>query len=308
MSMKRCCKHILAVFVLICAHFVSMGQVYVKASVDKNRILIGEPITLTLEAYVPLDQAVTWFNLDTIPHFEFLQRPARDTLESIEGKKITQVLTITSFDSGQWEIPQLELKVLKQSYFTDTLLIDVGFTPFDRNADYRDIKDIIDVLNPNTKYIPWVIAAAVIISLALVVYFLRKRNVETVVAKKELPRLSPYDEAMKALVDLRKKGLPQNGQVKWYYTELNDILRVFVFRKLNIATMERTNEELILQLRELNLSRDNFSKLAQALRMSDSVKFAKYQPGSDDNNNNYEIIQSAIQTLNSVDESGIRVV
>ena len=73
MSMKRCCKHILAVFVLICAHFVSMGQVYVKASVDKNRILIGEPITLTLEAYVPLGQAVTWFNLDTIPHFEFLQ-------------------------------------------------------------------------------------------------------------------------------------------------------------------------------------------------------------------------------------------
>ena len=65
--------------------------------------------------------------------------------------------------------------------------------------------------------------------------------------------------------------------------------------------MEKTNEELILQLRELNLSRDSFSQLAQALRMSDYVKFAKYQPGSEDNEKNYEIIQAAIQKLNTVE-------
>ena len=32
------------------------AQVYVKASVDKNQVVIGEPITLTLEAYIPLGQ------------------------------------------------------------------------------------------------------------------------------------------------------------------------------------------------------------------------------------------------------------
>jgi len=193
----------------------------------------------------------------------------------------------------------LELKVAKQSYYTDTLLIDVGFTPFDRQADYRDIKDIIDVNNPNTRYIPWIIGAAVLLSLALVIYILRQRKPGILQEQKELTKLSPFEEAMQALAALRQKGLPQNGQVKWYYTELNDILRVFVSRKLNIASMERTNEELILQLRELNLSKDSFSQLAQALRMSDYVKFAKYQPGTEDNQKNYEIIQSAIQTLNN---------
>ena len=301
-------KYILAISLLLTLHYGVIAQVYVKASVDKNNILIGEPITFTIEAYIPLGQQVTWFPLDTIPHFEFLKKSSRDTVESIEGKKITQVMAITSFDSGQWEIPQLELKVQKQSYYTDTLLIDVGFTPFDRDADYRDIKDIINVVNPNTKYIPWFISAAVLLSLGAVIYFLRKRKSETVAVKKESPRLSPYDEAMFALSELQKKGLPQNGQVKWYYTELNDILRIFVFRKLNIATMERTNEELILQLRQLNLSRDSFSQLAQALRMSDYVKFAKYQPGSADNEMNYKIIQSAIHTLNTVEASDIRVV
>jgi hypothetical protein len=299
--MKCSCKYIGAVIFLLTIHSFLTAQVYVKASVDKNKIVIGEPIGLTLEAYIPLGQQVTWFPMDTIPHFEFLKKARPDTLESIEGKKITQVTTITSFDSGQWEIPQLELKVLKQSYYTDTILIDVGFTPFDREADYRDIKDIIEVNNPDTKYIPWVIGAAVLVSLALVIYFLRKRKPVTAVTRKEPPKLSPYEEAMQALAELRKKGLPQNGQVKWYYTELNDILRVFVSRKLNIATMERTNEELILQLRRLNLSRDSFTRLAQALRMSDYVKFAKYQPGAEDNEKNYEIIQSAIQTLNTAE-------
>ena len=277
----------------------SHAQVYVKASVDKNVILIGEPVNLTLEAYIPLGERITWFPLDTIPHFEFLEKRKADTIESIEGKKITQLLTITSFDSGQWEIPQLELKVSRQSYYTDTLLISVAFAPMDPAEDYRDIKDIIQVINPDTKYIPWVIAALVFIALGVLAYILSKKRKAVVVEKKPVPALSPYDEAMNALAALRKKGLPQNGQVKWYYTELNDILRIFVLRKLSIATMERTNEELIIQLRSLNLSNEKFSQLAQALRMSDFVKFAKYQPGNDDNQRNFEIIHSAIQTLNN---------
>jgi len=297
--MKCSAKYLVTVIILITIHSFLTAQVYVKASIDKNSVLIGEPFTLTLEAYMPLGLPVTWFPLDTIPHFEFLKKPITDTIESIEGKKITQVITLASFDSGQWEIPQLELKVLKQSYYTDTLLIDVGFAPFDRESDYRDIKDIFEVINPDTKYIPWIISAAVLLSLGLVIYLLRKRKAGEIIEKKEVPKLSPFDEAMQALAALRLKGLPQNGQAKWYYTELNDILRIFVSRKLNIATMEKTNEELILQLRQVNLSKDSFARLAQALRMSDYVKFAKYQPDSVDNEKNYEIIQSAIQTLNT---------
>lgn len=297
--MKCSGKYIGALFLSLLIHSFLLAQVYVKASVDKNKLLIGEPVILTLEAYIPLGQQVTWFPVDTIPHFEFLKKSQLDTAESIEGKKITQVMTITSFDSGLWEIPQLELKVDKQSYYTDTLLIDVGFVPFDREADYRDIKNIIEVNNPDTRYIPWILAAAVLVSLALVIYIMRNRQSSAIEEKVEAPKLSPYDEAMQALATLRMKGLPQNGQVKWYYTELNDILRVFVSRKLNIATMERTNEELILKLRDLNLSKDSFSQLAQALRMSDYVKFAKYLPGNEDNEKNYKIIHSAIESLNN---------
>ena len=296
--MRRFYKNIIVFAVLIVAAVSSFGQVMVKASADRDKILIGEAINLSLQANFPLGEPVTWFPLDTIPHFEFINKGKIDTVESIEGKKLTQQLVITSFDSGRWEIPKLELRVGNKAYFTDTISIEVAFAPFDPAADYRDIKAIEEIVNPNTKYIPWVIAAVTLISLLLMIYLLRKPKRVATEERKPVHKLSPYDEAMQALAVLRKNGFVQNGQVKIYYTQLNDILRTFVLRKLNINTLEKTNEELIIQLKQLNMSGDFFTQLAQSLRMSDFVKFAKYQPGQSDNEKNFKTVEEAIKRLN----------
>ena len=115
-------------------------------------------------------------------------------------------------------------------------------------------------------------------------------------------KLTPYEEALQALEDLRGKGYVQNGQVKTYYSGLNDILRVFVLRKLKIASLEKTNEELIIRLREMPMDKDTFSQLATALRMADFVKFAKFQPDAKDNEQNLVIIRTAITKLNNIHE------
>ena len=107
---------------------------------------------------------------------------------------------------------------------------------------------------------------------------------------------------MKSMEELKKQKLPESGQTKLFYTKLNDILRLFVLRKLQIASLEKTNEELILQLRELNISREHFSHLAESLRMSDFVKFAKYLPAQNDNEQNFAIIESSIHILNKIEK------
>jgi hypothetical protein len=71
---------------------------------------------------------------------------------------------------------------------------------------------------------------------------------------------------------------------------------------MQIASMERTNEELILQFRQLNLTSEEFSRLAQALRIIDFVKFAKYLPGENDHRENLEIIRSSIELLNTIEK------
>ncbi len=87
-------------------------------------------------------------------------------------------------------------------------------------------------------------------------------------------KLSPYDEAVAALAELQKQRMSGNDPVKFYYFRLNDILKLFMLRRFQIASLEKTNEEMILQLKRMNLNPVHFSKLAETLRMSDFVKFA----------------------------------
>lgn len=299
--MKRGFTYFIAAFLFFMHCSEAFSQVQVRASVDKSRILIGEQIKLTLEAYVPLATPVTGFNPDTIPHFEYINVSAIDTTESIEGKKFSQVLTITSFDSGRWEIPQLEFIMAGQAYYTDTLGIDIAYISFDPSADYHDIKEIEEIINPYSRYIPWLIALLTVISIALVAYFLRARKkLAPVKIAQPIQKLSAYDEAMQSLAALQKKHLSENGYVKEYYTDLNNILRLFVFNKLDISTLQKTNDELIIQLKDIQLPKETFTQLAQSLRMSDFVKFAKFHPDANDNTQNFMIIQTAIQSLNKI--------
>jgi hypothetical protein len=299
--MKNFVNHIVLLACLCMGTNLVKGQVLAKASVDRDKILIGEPIKLTLDVRVPLGQTVTWFKLDTIPHFEFIDKGKGENKDDIDGKQMQQVLTITSFDSGSQVIPVMTIKVGDRNYYTDSIAIEVGYTADDLTKEYRDIKEIQEVEQPGwMAYIPWIIGAATLVALAIIVYLLRKPRKMAPPPQPEAPKLSPYQEAVQALDELRKQGWGQNGEVKIYYSRLNDILRVFIFRKLNIATLEKTNEELITQLRQVPMDRESFQQLVTALQIADFVKFARYQPDKNDNEKNFAVIQSAITTLNNI--------
>jgi len=50
----------------------------------------------------------------------------------------------------------------------------------------------------------------------------------------------------------------------------------------------------VIQLKSLNLNKEQFDKLSQSLRLSDFVKFAKYVPSNDDDRNAFSEIKNAI--------------
>jgi hypothetical protein len=121
----------------------AQSKTTVKARSDKQQILIGEQIILTLEADIPENEPIRFFDLDSIPHFEILSKEKIDTSNTGYGTVLKQVIHLTSFDSGHWVIPQLQLGT---QALTDSLPIDVGYTAsFDPNKPYHDIRDIIEV-------------------------------------------------------------------------------------------------------------------------------------------------------------------
>ena len=265
----------------------AQGGIYGKATLDKKKILIGEPLQLTIEAEIPGDAVIRFFNIDSIAHFEFLKHPVIDTISTSGGTRIRGVYTITSFDSGHWVIPSF---VLSEHIVTDSLPVDVGFSPFDPVQDYHDIKDIIPV-NPATNKPPWGWIAAGALLLGAVVYFLSKKK------KRQLPvpvvYIDPYEEAMKEL----EKTANHKPGTKEYYTKLVAVFRIYIFRKKGILSLQETTDDLISQLQSLKLDDELFQHLGQALMASDSVKFAKYIPLASDDIVIFNTIKKAIQAI-----------
>ena len=262
----------------------------VKATVNRTQILIGEPITLTLETDVPEHEPIRFFQLDSIPHFEFLNREKIDTVNTGSGTVLTQVMHITSFDSGHWVIPSMSLG---ENLATDSIPVDVGFSPFNPDSPYHDIKEIIEV-NPQEKkeQIEWwyIVAGAVALLLILVLVFRRKKKP---VAEVVQPPADPYKEAMEQLKRLQAEKV----DAKTYYSRLTDIFRVYVFEKKGIHSLQNTTHDLVAQLRGLNMPRDQFDQLEQGLMLSDFVKFAKYVPTPDNDKYVFDIIVRTIQQL-----------
>ena len=290
-------KAILFNLTVLFATLVSaQNKTTVKATVDRSQILIGEQIRLTLEADIPENEPIRFFQLDTLPHFEFLQKEKIDTSNTGSGTRLQQVILITSFDSGHWVIPMLPLG---EQAITDSIPVDIGFsTPFDPQQAYHDVKDIMEVKPPEEKkpdYKWWYIGGGALLLLIVLLYFLLRTKKKPVAVPVFQPPVDPFKEAMDKLEQLKQRKTDS----KQYYSELVDIFRVYVLKKKDIHSMQNTTEDLVRQLRGIGLGNDKYERLSGTLRLSDLVKFAKYIPSGQDDQ---EVFATVKQTIQSIEE------
>lgn len=267
----------------------AQGGSSVKASVSKNKILIGEPLELTVETYFSPESMKKATIIDTIPHFEFLEKPVMDTIDKNGGLHIKRIYKITSFDSGHWIIPSF---ILAGKIKSDTIGIDVVFSDFDPEQDYHDIKGIIETEPPEKNKQWWYIVGGVLLFSAALYFFLRKKKPAAVSVAYEKP-VDAYAEAMHSLEELRVG----NFSVKAYFTRLTDIFRLYVFRKKGIQSLQRTTDDLVMQLKNAGFKKDEFDRLSSSLRLADFVKFAKYNASDDDKAISFSNVLAAIKSI-----------
>ena len=282
---------IVAVFFTV--YGVAQNKTIVKATIDRSQILIGEPIRLVLEADIPENEAIRFFQADSIPHFEFLDIQKIDTSNTGKGTVLSQVIQITSFDSGHWVIPSF---ILGDSIVTDTIPVDVGFSPFNPGQPYHDTKEIIEV-NPTEEKQTikwWYIVAGAALLLLLLILLLRKKKKPVLQAVAQ-PR-DPFKDAMDELEKLQK----DKPEAKQYYSRLVDIFREYILARKGIHSLQATTDDFVKQLKSLAMPKQQFDDLSQSLRLSDFVKFAKYIPSAEDDKNVFTIIYKSIQQIEQV--------
>jgi hypothetical protein len=284
-------KIFLVIIYLLFAGLCRAQSVTVKASVDKNRILIGERLQLRLEADIPENEPIRFFLVDSIPHFEALEQTQTDTINTNSGTRLVRIIPLTSFDSGHWVIPSFSLA---GNLVTDSIPVDVVFSDFDPTKDYHDIKDIIEIKPPVKKQWWWYAAGGGLLLLLVLLYFLTRRK--KVIPAAVVAETDPYKEALESLEKLRAA----KPDPKLFYIQLVNIFRLYVFRRKNILSLQKTTDDLVIQLRDLDMNKESFDRLAQALRLSDYVKFAKYIPTGEDDQASFETIKRSIEEIESV--------
>src|SRR5210317_1252744 len=103
-------KSILTAFLVVAGISVSAQNVEAYARLDSSNIMIGDQLGFELGITVPKSFAVAFpFFTDTITkNIEIISKLPIDTIPMDEGFLMRQLFTVTSFDSGYFELPEFE--------------------------------------------------------------------------------------------------------------------------------------------------------------------------------------------------------
>ena len=282
--------------IIFCNASVSFGQA-VTATVDRDKILIGEQINLLLKTD-NIQSITQWFNLpDTINHLEVVNRGKIDTIEIAGNTVYQQNIAITSFDSGHWQLPVLTLVGGNNASYT-TPLIELDVLPVDVSQlqDYHDIKDIVEV-EQQSSYLILLIALITLISLVAIIILVRKKRAVAVKLPTLAGNLSPLEWAKQELDKLKTENHFGQNRVKQHYQQLTDITRQFFHLQLRHKSLQQTTDEWMVNLHSLPVHQDIKTSFLQLLRLADTVKFAKYHPPAFENE---QSIPVALQMVEKV--------
>jgi hypothetical protein len=278
-------KNPILFFFLLC--FSAASAQKVAAIADKDSILIGERFALKLSGEFAKGQTIPWIVLDSINHFEILERSKVDTIDNGSNLIFQQVLTLTSWDSGKWSLPPF----LIGKSLTKPIQIKVGYSVMAPNQDYNDIKEIIAVKKPvPSKWYWYFIMLIVLIALFMLFFPPGKKKEEQGFVPDEVVFL----KAMRRLDALEAGEIKED---KMFFTELVNVLREYLQKRKNIHSYSKTSDDLAVQMKVLNLEPEHYSSLLQTLRLSDFVKYAKYQASGADKKNSVDTIREIIKTI-----------
>ena len=112
------------------------------------------------------------------------------------------------------------------------------------------------------------------------------------------PKLPPHILAMKHIEKVKEEKSWQKNQPKEYYTELTDIIRIYIKDRFGFNALEMTSSEIIDELMERK-GKDNLNELKSLFQTADLVKFAKHNPLINENDAN---LIHAIEFINETKE------
>jgi hypothetical protein len=284
-------------------------KVRVDMTLDKKAIMIGEQFHMKVKVDQPANVTVTWpLWLDTLTKgVEIVEAGKTDTVFSADKENITfnKDYILTSFDSGAYQIPAFTFTStngnVSENIVTNPLFILVDKPAVDTSKGIKDIKGPLEIPFDWKEFIPHVlIGFGVVILIVLAVYFINRELKRRRLARENMPAYVPPpipadEKALTALAELQEKQLWQRSKYKEYYTELTDILRVYIKDVYQIDAPEMLTDEILQHLKFKDIDGNHKQALKAVLELADMVKFAKVMPTETENTESIGVASRFVQ-------------
>ena len=280
------------------------------SSLSRDSILIGDQTVWSLELEVDRNDSLVILPYElalkgdtTGAKVEPLTRFELDTAAFEGGRvKINAKILLTSFDSGLYSLPA-PLFIVVGAEGADTLRIESPLLAVD-DMDIDTTGYVMKDIKGNVRYpltfkeiaIYVLILLAAVAIICIIVRYIRYRRQNRDFFGRPIVQDPPHIVALRKLEKLRGEKLWQCGREKQYYTGITDALREYIENRYNIGAREMTSAEILDNLKDKQIEARVFSELDDLLKTADLVKFAKFSP---DNDSNEEAVPKAVRFVNS---------
>ncbi|MDE5796223.1 MAG: cell wall anchor protein [Muribaculaceae bacterium] len=291
------------------------GPLMVKARLDSVSVLMGRLTMLRLEV---VEDAGSHGGFELLEAARQQGRPyatvcgdsvelrtsfATDTVDLGSGRiQINYAVPVQAFDSGSYRLPELLYRSGTDSVRSNQVslrVVPVNVTAEDPIAGYASVakpegKSIFDSV-PDWLYDYWWLIIILLLAIGFGIWMLTRPKQQGLIPARKKPAPTPYEVAMTRLKTLKSRKLWEQGMEKEYFTELTDILRVYLDKRFGINAMEMTSRQIMDMLRSNPVIKDKREYMRRILDMADFVKFAKVRPLPADNISAYDNAVSFVE-------------
>lgn len=295
-------------FLFLAMLSIQAQRVSVSATVQPSEILIGEQALINLQVIAPKEKEILFpvYQDSIVGGLEVLSMGNPDTVITDNVRTINMKYLVTSFDSTLYYVPSMPVSdgidTIESNSFglkvTAPELSDSTLAYLEKmNSGQTDSIDFQELQLSDIKPIqkaPFVwkdllsllwIPAVIILLLAIlgaIIYIIVRKNRKGYFFTPP-PVLPAHVRAIKSLDKIKSEKIWQQDRIKEFYTELTDVLRIYIHERYGVNSLEMTSGEILDIINTKQEEDSVYENLKQVLYIADLVKFAKHQPFNDEN-------------------------
>ena len=311
-KMKKNIKHLIYLFLLFVTGLLQAQNIpNVQIQADTTQIRIGEQIRLSVKTRTDTLSFVSFPELSSLGDLEVVRTTNIDTLQSKPVRELQKEYLITQWDSGNYVVPPMQIKINDSTFVTDSLKIKVLPVLIDTTKQglygYKEPVNIEGKPAHTTasSHSKWWWLLLLIPVLPAIYYFFRKR--QQIIAGRKV--LSPYEIAQNSLQKLSEEKLWLHQQIDEHYLQLTDTLKEYLENELHLSAKEKISSELLQELKKYRFENGSYfnyellQRLEQTLKRADLAKFAKLNPNPVDIDLDFNVVKDIIDFTHQIVQS-----